>query len=187
MNTRSIAGSTLVRRSSGWSILISVLLVVAGILAIVVPPAAGIAVTIFVAWLLVFSGVMHFAYAWHTRSTGSMIWEFLVGIVYVLVGGYMLFHPLLGMVSLTLALAIYLLAESILEFIMAVRLRPEPGSGWLFLDGIVTLVLAFMIWRTWPSSTAWVLGILVGVSMLLSGISRLMISMAARRLFARPA
>jgi len=86
------------------------------------------------------------------------------------------------MVSLTLALAIYLFAESILEFILAVRLRPMPGSGWLFVDAIITLVLAIIIWRTWPANAGWVLGILVGFSMLFSGVSRLMLSLAARRL-----
>jgi len=160
-------------------------MIVAGLLAIVIPPAAGIAVTIFVGWLLVFSGLAHFVYAWHTRSTGSLIWEILVGIAYVFVGGYVLYRPLLGMASLTLGLAIYLFAESVLEFVMAVRLRPQRGAAWLFVDGIITLILAIMIWRTWPSSTAWVLGTLVGISMLFSGITRLMISLAARKLVAQ--
>jgi len=173
---------SLIGKSIRWSIILSVLMIVAGILAIVVPPAAGIAVTILVGWLLVFCGVMHFVYAWHTRSTGAMIWEVLVGVAYVLVGGYVLSHPLLGMASLTLALAIYLFAEAILEFVLGIRLRPRAGSGWLFVDGVITLVLAVMIWRTWPSNTAWVLGTLVGLSMLFSGISRLMISLAARKL-----
>lgn len=88
------------------------------------------------------------------------------------------------MAGLTLALAIYLFAESVLEFILGFQLRPRQGSGWLFLDGIITLILAAMIWRTWPSSTAWALGTLVGVSMLFSGISRLMFTLAARKLVA---
>jgi len=80
------------------------------------------------------------------------------------------------------SLAVYLFSEGVLEFILAIRLRPAPGSGWLFVDGIITLILAFMIWRTWPVNTAWVIGVLVGISMLFSGISRLMLSLAARRL-----
>jgi uncharacterized membrane protein HdeD (DUF308 family) len=182
MGLPSVAGKRL-----RWSVILSVLMIVAGILAIIVPPAAGIAVTILVGWLLVFSSVMHFVYAWHTRSTGGMIWELLLGAAYVLIGGYVLSHPLLGMVSLTLALAIYLFAEAILEFVLAFSPRPRTGSGWLFFDGVITLVLAVMIWRTWPSNTAWVLGTLVGLSMLFSGISRLMISLAVRKLVAHAA
>jgi uncharacterized membrane protein HdeD (DUF308 family) len=181
MSTTSMGLPSLVGKAIRWSIILSLLMIVAGIIAIVVPPAAGLAVTIVVGWLLVFSGIMHFVYAWHTRSTGGMIWELLVGVAYVLVGGYALTHPLLGMVSLTLALAIYLFAEAILEFILGISLRPLPGSGWLFVDGIITLILAVMIWRTWPSSSAWVLGTLIGISMLFSGISRLMISLAVRK------
>src|SRR5207247_9064704 len=104
MNTTAFPVPKIVKKSLGWCIALSVLMIVAGRLAIVMPPAAGIAVTILVGWLLVFSGLAHFVYAWHTRSTGSIMWEILVGIAYVFVGGYVLYHPLLGMASLTLAL-----------------------------------------------------------------------------------
>lgn len=176
---------TIVKESLGWSIGLSVLMIVAGILAIVVPPAAGIAVAILVAWLLVFSGGAHLVFAWHTRTTGGFVWELLLGILYILVGAYLLFHPVAGLASLTLALAIYLFAEGILEFILSFRLRPMPGSNWLLFDGVITLILAVMIWRTWPSSTEWVIGTLVGISMLFSGITRLMLSLAARHVVAK--
>jgi uncharacterized membrane protein HdeD (DUF308 family) len=185
MNATSMGLPGLVKKSIVWSITLSVLMILAGLLAIIIPPVAGIAVTIFVGWLLVLSGLMHFVYAWHTRGTGAIVWEILVGIAYAFVGGYVLTHPLLGMESLTLALAIYLFAEAVLEFVLGFQLRPRPGSGWLFVDGVITLILAFMIWRTWPFSSAWALGILVGVSMLFSGISRLMVSLAARNLVAK--
>jgi uncharacterized membrane protein HdeD (DUF308 family) len=156
-------------------------MIVAGIFAIVVPPAAGIAVAILVAWLLVFSGAAHLVFAWHTRTTGGFIWELLLGILYILVGAYLLSHPAAGLASLTLALAIYLFAEGILEFLLSFLLRRMPGSSWILFDGIITLILAIMIWRTWPSSTEWAIGTLVGISMLFSGITRLMVSLAARR------
>jgi uncharacterized membrane protein HdeD (DUF308 family) len=143
---------------------------------------AGITLTILVGWLLIFSGVAHLVFAWHTRGTGAVLWELLLGVLYLLIGGYVLVNPVVGLASLTLVLAIYLFVEGVLEFILGFQLRGMPGSGWLFLDGIITLILAIMIWRTWPSSTAWVIGTLVGISMLFSGISRLMLSLAARRL-----
>jgi uncharacterized membrane protein HdeD (DUF308 family) len=176
---------TIVKESLGWSIGLSILMIVAGILAIAVPPAAGVAVAIFVGWLLVFSGGAHLVFAWHTRTTGGLIWELLLGILYVLVGGYVLFRPVAGLASLTLVLAFYLFAEGVLEFVLSFRLRPMPGSNWLLFDGIITLILAFMIWRTWPSSTEWVIGTLVGISMLFSGVTRLMFSLAARQVVAK--
>lgn len=171
-----------VKKSVGWSIALGVLMIVTGLLAIASPGAAGIAVNLLVAWLLVLSGCAHLAFAWFTRSAGGLLWELLLGILYVLIGGYLLLHPLVGLASLTIALAIYLFLEAVLEFVLGFTLRPLPGSGWLLFDGIVTLILAVMIWKTWPSSTEWVIGTLVGISMLFSGTSRLAISLAARRL-----
>jgi len=172
--------ATLVKESIGWSIALSVLMILAGILAIASPLAAGIAINILVAWLLVFSGCAHLVFAWYTRSAGGLLWELLLGIVYILIGVYLLMHPLAGLATLTIALAIYLFVEAILEFVLGFSLRPLPGSGWLVFDGVVTLILAVMIWRTWPSSTGWVIGLLVGISMLFSGLARLGISLAAR-------
>jgi uncharacterized membrane protein HdeD (DUF308 family) len=185
MSATSTSVPAMVRKSLGWSIVLSILMIIAGFLAIVIPPVAGIAVTIFIGWLLVFSGVMHLVFGWHTRSAGAIVWEVLLGIVYIIAGVYLLWNPVLGLVSLTLALAIYLLFEGALEFGLAMRLRPAPGWGWLLFDAIVTIILAVMIWRTWPSSSAWVLGLLVGVSMLFSGVARLMLSLAARRFAAQ--
>ena len=176
---------TIVKKSLGWSIGLSVLMILAGFLAIAVPQAAGIAVNLLVAWLLVFSGAAHLVFAWHTRTTGGVLWELLLGILYIFVGAFLLFRPVAGLASLTLALAIYLFAEGVLELILGFRLRPMPGSGWLLFDGVITLVLGVMIWRTWPSSTEWFIGTLVGLSMLFSGITRLMLSLAARRLVAK--
>jgi uncharacterized membrane protein HdeD (DUF308 family) len=170
------------KRSLTWSIVLSVLMIVAGVLAIIIPPVAGIAVTLLVGWLLIFSGVAHLVFAWHTRGAGAILWELLLGVLYMLVGAYLLWNPVLGLTSLTLGLAMYLIVEAVLEFILAMRLRPMPGSGWLFVDGIITLILAIMIWRMWPSSAVWAIGILVGISMIFSGVSRLMLSVAARHL-----
>lgn len=176
---------TIAEKSVGWSIALSILMILAGLLAIVVPVAAGIAVTIFVGWLLVFCGAAHLVFAWHTRNTGALIWGLLLAIAYIAVGGYVLFHLVAGLASLTFALAIYLFAEAILEFALSFRLRPMPGSRWLLFDGIITLILAILIWRSWPSSAPWVIGTLVGISMLFSGVSRLMLSLAARTVIAK--
>lgn len=87
-----------------------VLMSLAGIAAIVIPPAAGIAVTIFVGRLLIFSGGAHLVLAWHSRESEGALWEVLLGILYLFTCGYLLINPVLGLASLTLPLAIYLLA-----------------------------------------------------------------------------
>jgi len=169
-----------VKKSVGWSIALSVLMIVAGILAIASPLAAGLAVNIIVAWLLVFSGCIHLVFAWYRPSTGGLLWELLLGVLYIFIGAYLLMHPVVGLESLTIALATYLILEAILEFFLGFALRPLPGSAWLFVDGVITLILAILIWRAWPSSSAYVIGTLVGISMLFSGVARLALSLAAR-------
>ena len=176
---------SIAKKSVGWSIALSILMLLVGILAIVIPPAAGIAVLIVVAWLLMFSGAAHLVFAWHTRSTGGFIWELLLGLLYIFVGVYAWLHPIAGLASLTLVLAVYLFIEGILEFVLSFRLRPMPGANWLLVDGVVTLILAILIWRSWPSSSEWVIGTLVGISMIFSGTSRLALSLAARSALAK--
>jgi len=183
MTTTSLG--TIAKESIGWSIALSILMIVAGVLAIVIPPAAGIGVLIVVGWLLMFSGAAHLVFAWHTRSGGGFVWELLLGALYIFVGVYALLHPVAGLASLTLVLAVYLFVEGVLEFILSFRLRPMPGSNWLLFDGIITLILAILIWRSWPASTEWVIGTLVGISMLFSGVARLTVSLAARRVLAK--
>lgn len=183
MSTPSLGA--IAQESVGWSIALSVLMILTGVLAIMIPPLAGIAVLVVVAWLLMFSGAAHLVFAWHTRTAGGMVWELLLGILYILVGVYALLNPVAGLASLTLVLAIYLFMEAVLELILSFRLRPLAGSNWLLIDGIITLILAVLIWRSWPSSSEWVIGTLVGISMLFSGAARLSLSLAARRAVAR--
>jgi uncharacterized membrane protein HdeD (DUF308 family) len=174
------SAAAFVKKSVGLSIGLSVLMIVAGVLAIAAPLAAGIAINVLVAWLLVISGFVHLVFAWFTRTTKGFLWELLVGFLYIFIGVYLVRHPVAGLAALTIALATYLTLEAILEFVLGFALRPLPGSGWLLFDGIITLILAVLIWRSWPSSSEWVIGTLVGISMLFSGTSRLMLSMAAR-------
>jgi len=177
--------ATIVKQSLGWSIGLSILMILAGFLAIVAPLAVGIAVNVLIAWLLIVSGASHFGYAWHTRHKGGFLWELFVGVVYGAVGVFLLMNPLAALVSLTLVLAIYLFGKGVLELISWFQLRPTPGSSWLLFSGIVTLILGIMIWRAWPMSSEWVIGTLVGINMLFSGVTRLMLSMAARSVVTR--
>src|SRR5882757_3336403 len=82
-----------VHRSSGMSIVIAILLILAGLAAICLPFIAGIAVSIVVAWLLLFAGVVHLFFGWHTRSAGAVIWKILVGVAYLFAAFYIMDHP----------------------------------------------------------------------------------------------
>lgn len=176
--------ASLLRQASGLSIAWGILLIVFGILAVGSPLLAAVAVNALIAWLIVLGGAVHLVLAFHARGAGSLIWRLLVGLAYIFIGGYLLMHPLLGVASLTLLLALLFLIEGVLDIVLYSRLRPAHGSGWLLLDGLVTLLLSLLIWVHWPSSSAWAIGTLVGVSMIMSGVARVMMSLAVRRLTA---
>ena len=106
--------------------------------------------SIVVAWLLLFAGVVHLFFGWHTRSAGAVIWKLLVGVAYLFAAFYMLNHPGRGLLTLTFVLAFYLFFEGIFEAAIYSRLRRLPGAGWFLFDAIVTIVLGIMIFMSWP-------------------------------------
>jgi uncharacterized membrane protein HdeD (DUF308 family) len=173
--------SNVVQQASTWSIMWGVLLLVLGLLAIVSPFLAAIAVTGFIAWLIVLAGAVHLILAFHTHGAGSLIWKLLVGVAYLFFGGYLIMHPVLGVASLTLVLATLLLIEGILNIVLFFRMRSAGGSSWVLLDGVITLLLGLMIYVQWPSSSIWAIGTLVGASMIISGVARVMLSLAVRK------
>ncbi len=187
MSTSPASLSAFAPKSTTWSIALSALLILAGVLAILIPPLSGIAVTLIFGWAMILSGITHFAFAFKTHTTGGVLWELLVGAVYLFTGVYLILHPLAALIALTLILAVYLFFEGIVEIILFLQLRPRHGANWMLVDAVITLILAVMIWRSWPASTVWVVGTLVGISMIFSGLSRLMLSLAGRRAFHQPA
>jgi uncharacterized membrane protein HdeD (DUF308 family) len=177
----------IVKKASGWFIGMAVMFILLGILAIVEPGVAGLAITILVGWLLIFGGGAHLVAAFSGGGAGRVIWQVLIGIVYIVGGFYFLTHPLLGLGSLTLLLAVIILMEAVFELIAYFRSRSESSSGWLLVNALITLLLGGLIWFHWPSSSVWAIGTLVGVNLLMTGISRLMLGLAARKLVNRVA
>jgi uncharacterized membrane protein HdeD (DUF308 family) len=171
----------IVRQASTLSILWGVSLIILGMLAVASPFLAAVAVNLLVAWLIVLAGVVHLTVAFHTREAASMIWRLLVGLAYVFFGVYLVAHPALGVASLTLVLASLFLVEGILNVALFFKVRSVQGSSWFLIDGIITLLLGLMIYMQWPSSSAWAIGTLIGVSMIVSGVTRVMLSLAVRK------
>ena len=180
MNADTTGG--VVGKASRWSMVWGILMVICGILAICLPLASSIGIVIVLAWLILFAGVWHLIFAFQCHSIGAFFWQLLLAIVYGAAGVYMLMNPLLGLLSLTLVLAVFLLFEGILELVLYFRIRRIRHAGWVLFDGIVTLILGILIWAQWPSSAVWIIGTLVGISLIFSGISRFMLSLAIRHM-----
>lgn len=172
---------SLVKLGSTWSVVLGVLFVILGVLAIAEPMLAAVALNTFIAWLLIFVGIVHAMVAFQGHSGASVLWKLLVAAAYIFVGGYLLFHPILGVATLTLLLAILFLVEGVLDLLLWWKMRSVQGGAWILVDGLVTLLLGGMIYRRWPSSSIWALGTLVGVGFIFSGVTRIMLSLAVRK------
>lgn len=172
----------LVHKAGTWFIVTAIAFIVLGTLAILEPFVAGLAVTTLVGWLLVIGGIMHIIHTFRAESFGRGVWEFLVGVFYLAVGVYFLMHPVMALTALTLTLAIVLFFEAVMELTGWFAIRHVKGSGWLLADAIATTFLAVLIWMGWPSVSVWAIGTLVGIKLMISGFSRLMLGSGARRL-----
>jgi uncharacterized membrane protein HdeD (DUF308 family) len=168
--------------SPRWSMLLGVLLVVAGLLAIVLPFLAAVTTSLLLGWLLLMGSIFHFGYAWSQRGARAVIWQVLLGIIYLAASLSLLYAPVAGVLTLTLVLVAYLAVEGIVEMAVFIRLRSLPGAIWFFVDGVVSLLIAALIFAHWPSSSIWALGTLVGISLIFSGMARLMNPVSSRRL-----
>lgn len=168
-------------RLSSTSLVWPIVLILIGILALALPVATSYGVARMLSWLLFFDGIIQLFYAFKSEGVGRIVWKVLVALLYVAGGIYLLLNPLVGLAGLTLMLAVFFGAEGIMDLFTYFFGSKSNGAHWLLLHGLVTLLLGSMIWRRWPLSSLWAVGILAGVSILLSGVTRLLLASAVRR------
>jgi uncharacterized membrane protein HdeD (DUF308 family) len=170
------------KRASGTSVLLSIVLITFGILAITLPIISSLAVAIVIGWLVIFAGIAQLVHAFQSKGIGHIVWKILVAAFYLVAGANLIARPALGAAGLSLVLGIFLIAEGIADVIAYFATRKSGSSLWMLLDGIITLALGFMIWNHWPSGSLWIIGTFVGISMVMTGITRLMMALAVRKL-----
>jgi uncharacterized membrane protein HdeD (DUF308 family) len=168
------------RRASGTSLVLSIILIIFGLLAIALPMISSIGVAIVIGWMVIFAGIAQLVHAFQSKGIGPIVWKVLVALIYVVAGFSLIARPAAGVAGLTLVLGIFLFAEGIADVVAYFATRKSGSSPWMLLDGIITLVLGFLIWNRWPSSSLWVIGTFVGISMVMTGTTRFMMALAVR-------
>ncbi|MBE9169234.1 DUF308 domain-containing protein [Pleurocapsales cyanobacterium LEGE 06147] len=164
-------------KGSLWT---GILLIGLGLVGIALPNVSTIVVETWIALLLISAGVAKLVYGFQSRDRGGFLWQLLLSLLYIATGIMLFVYPLTGVLSLTLLLGSFLLTEGVLELILALRLRPQQNWTWVLGDSIITLLLGGMILFQWPFNAPWLIGTLVGISVLFTGISRLMLSLNRR-------
>lgn len=165
----------------GWFLALGIVLIVVGLAAIAFPLFSTIATKIVLGWLFLIGGVMMILHAFSTPAWQGFLWSLLIGILYVVAGGYLSFFPLTGLLTLAILLALLFIAEGAFEIIMALRIRPHEGWGFLLLSGIAAVLVGVLIAMDLPGSAVWALGLLVGINLLFSGWSYIFLALAGRR------
>jgi uncharacterized membrane protein HdeD (DUF308 family) len=160
-----------------------IVLVVLGLLAILVPQIASLAVELLMGWLLLISGAVGLFTTFQAKSSPGFWWALISAVIAIIAGVLLLIWPLTGVVSLTIVLVAFFLIEGISSIMYAIEHRRELTGrwGWMLASGIITLVLAFLIYAGLPSTAAWAIGLLVGIDMVFGGAALIGIALAARK------
>ncbi len=166
----------------GWFVVMGLVTLVAGGAAVVLPNVAALAVNVLLGVLLIAHGVMQGMHAYHIRGQTGFAWQALGALASVVAGGLLIAFPVAGLISLTLIVAAFLVVAGGLKIGMGLRLRPVSGWGWLAANGVLVAALGTLILIQWPEVSSWVLGLLVGIEMMFSGMWTALLGLAGRRL-----
>jgi uncharacterized membrane protein HdeD (DUF308 family) len=163
------------RVGTSWRVAWGVLLIATGILAVLMPGIAALATALVFAWLLIFGGGFEIAYAFHTRRSPGFGWKLASGILTLMLGIAILMVPLAGVMSLALLVGAFLFAGGVTRVMLAMRMRPRRGWGWILADGVLSIVLALLIVIAWPQSSVALIGLLTGFWLMMAGVWRLVL------------
>lgn len=160
-----------------------IVLAVLGLAAMIVPPLASLAVTIFIGWMFLISGVAGLFVTYWARQMPGFWWSLFSAALAVLAGGILLANPAQGVLTLTIVVGAYFLAEGVITIMYALEHRRELSArwSWLLVSGLMDLLIAFLIISGLPGTAEWAIGLLVGINLVLGGASLVGMALAARK------
>jgi uncharacterized membrane protein HdeD (DUF308 family) len=179
MTTDILSGE--ISKRAGWSIFMGVLTAVVGLVMIAYPFATATVTAAFLGWALLVTAVAQLIFAFSSQTAGNFFVKLILAVLYGIAGLALAGFPVAGAVSLTAVLGMLLITEAIFEMVIAFSVPAGEGRGWFVLSSLTSLLVGVMILAAWPSSTIWAIGTLVGVAVLMNGITRIVVSSQIRR------
>jgi uncharacterized membrane protein HdeD (DUF308 family) len=160
-----------------------ILLVILGFAAIIVPPLASLAVTIFLGWLFLISGIAGLALTFWARGMPGFWWSLISAVLGIAAGIILLARPVQGVLTLTIVVGAYFLAEGVTTIMYALEHKRELSErwSWLLVAGVLDILIAGMIIAGLPGSAEWAIGLLVGINLLFGGSTLIGMALAARK------
>jgi uncharacterized membrane protein HdeD (DUF308 family) len=178
MNTQTVTDD--IKKRSMWSIVMGCVTAALGLFLIVYPFAAGAITAVVLGWAMIFVGIAQFIFALESQTAGAFFWKVALSLVYGIGGIVVVAAPLRGLAALTGIVGAVLLLQAVLLAVTAFQLRPADGWGWFLADAAGSLLLGGLILAGWPFSSLWAIGTLVGVSVFMSGVSKITIAAKIR-------
>jgi uncharacterized membrane protein HdeD (DUF308 family) len=159
-----------------------ILLAILGLAAMIVPPLASLAVTIFLGWMFLVTGIAGLVVSFWARAMPGFWWSLISAALAVLAGGLLLARPMQGVLTLTIVVGAYFLAEGVTTIMYALEHRRELSErwSWLLVAGLMDILIAFFIIAGLPGSAEWAIGLLVGINLLFGGATLIGMALAAR-------
>jgi uncharacterized membrane protein HdeD (DUF308 family) len=149
---------------------LGVVAIILGILAVLMPFVAGASAMLLLGVLVLAGGIVRIIWAFGSDSFGKGLLRFVLGVLTLLCGIVLLANPLFAMGVLTIFLAIYLFVDGISEIVAGFKRRPQLGWLWMLIGGIVSILLGVFIWRQFPLSGIWAIGVLLGIKLFFVGL-----------------
>ncbi len=170
-----------VRRFWLWYLLQGVLMIAAGVLALLHPVASSFALVIFLGWLLIATGIVQGLGLIGARSS-PYFWLHLLSVaLFVVVGMLFLRDPAQSLLTLTILLIVFFMVEGISKVVFALTIRPFPHWGWVLLSGLIGIALSFYLWSRIPVTAVWFLGAMLGISLVSEGAALAYLAWQVRR------
>jgi uncharacterized membrane protein HdeD (DUF308 family) len=158
-----------------------IVMMLLGLIAVALPNIATLAIAIFIGWLFLIGGVVRVLSVWRARAAPGFAWSLATAILAIVLGLILVLRPLEGVLTLTMVLIALFIIEGVAAIVIALEFRRHIRQwGWTLFNGIVDLILAYLIFAGWPNTAAWAIGLLVGINMVFLGLSLTMTALAGR-------
>ncbi len=183
MGGASLGGSAFhgrLRASSTQLLWLGVVMLILGAVALVFPLISTLVATLLVGWTLLFAGTFTFIGAFSIHGTGPFFGAMLTGLISFAAGVFLLLNPLHGAVALTLLLGVIFMFQGAFEIVFAFETRPHQGWWWMLISGLASVLMAVLIAAGWPAISVFLLGILLGVNFITTGVGYIFVSRAAK-------
>ena len=170
-----------VRRYSLWYLIQGILMVVIGILALIYPWIASVAIVRLLGWFLIISGVLQAIGLIGAREVPYFWLELISAVLAIVIGLLLLRHTDAGLLFFSVLFVVYFMIEGIVKTIFALAIRPFPNWGWVLASGLVGIALSLYLWSNLSTASEWLLGLLFGILLIVEGAALTSLAWRVRR------